>query len=96
MNLVAVNTSSFVPILLFSYITLFLLLFLWEGSGCTADGLQRVMRGEHIGTLFHKDAHLWVNLKETGARDMAVAARDASRRLQVFFSQNYSNFSRII
>ena len=54
------------------------------------------MRGEHIGTLFHKDAHLWVNLKETGARDMAVAARDASRRLQVFFSQNYSNFSRII
>jgi delta-1-pyrroline-5-carboxylate synthetase len=53
------------------------------------------MRGEHIGTLFHKDAHLWFDLKETGARDMAVAARDASRRLQVFYSQNHSNISRI-
>ena len=57
----------------------------WEGSGCAADGLQRVMRGDHIGTLFHKDAHLWVEQKETGARDMAVAARDGSRRLQVCF-----------
>lgn len=70
--------------LILFYVTLFLLLLLWEESGCTADGLQRVMRGEHIGTLFHKDAHLWVDMKETGARDMAVAARDASRRLQVF------------
>jgi hypothetical protein len=41
------------------------------------------MHGDHIGTLFHKDAHLWVDMKETGARDMAVSARDASRRLQV-------------
>jgi hypothetical protein len=90
-----VNTCSFVPIFLNFYVTLLLFLFLWEGSGCTADGLQRVMRGEHIGTLFHKDAHLWFDLKETGARDMAVAARDASRRLQVFYCQNHSNISRI-
>jgi hypothetical protein len=54
-----------------------------EGSGCTPEGLQRVMHGDHIGTLFHKDAHLWVDMKETGARDMAVSARDASRHLQV-------------
>ena len=54
-----------------------------EGSGCANNSLQRVMRGDHIGTLFHKDAHLWVDMKETGARDMAVAARDGSRRLQV-------------
>jgi delta-1-pyrroline-5-carboxylate synthetase len=42
------------------------------------------MRGDHIGTLFHKDSYLWVDVKETGARDMAVSARDASRQLQVF------------
>jgi len=54
-----------------------------EGSGCATDSLQRVMRGDHVGTLFHKDAHRWVELKETGAREMAVAARDGSRRLQV-------------
>ncbi len=57
---------------------------MWEGSGYAPESLQRVVRGDHIGTLFHKDAHLWVDMKETGARDMAVSARDASRRLQVF------------
>jgi len=57
---------------------------IWEGSGCAPDGLLHVMRGDHIGTLFHKDSYLWVDVKETGARDMAVSARDASRRLQVF------------
>lgn len=59
-----------------------------DGSGCDSEGLQRVMRGDHIGTLFHADAHQWVDLKETGARDMAVAARDASRRLQVLLPTN--------
>nr|AUF72249.1 aldehyde dehydrogenase 18B1 [Syntrichia caninervis] len=58
-----------------------------EGSGCANNSLQRVMRGDHIGTLFHKDAHLWVDMKETGARDMAVAARDGSRRLQGLTSE---------
>ncbi|XP_024369145.1 delta-1-pyrroline-5-carboxylate synthase 1 [Physcomitrium patens] len=56
-------------------------------SGCVADGLQRVMRGDHVGTLFHRDAHQWVDLKETGARNMAVAAREGSRRLQGLTSE---------
>eukprot|EP00249_Psilotum_nudum_P023508 c28901_g1_i2 orf=755-3061(-) len=51
-------------------------------SGFTADGILRVMKGERIGTLFHKDAHLWVSNKEATARQMAIGARDASRRLQ--------------
>jgi delta-1-pyrroline-5-carboxylate synthetase len=45
------------------------------------------MRGDHIGTLFHKDSYLWVDVKETGARDMAVSARDASRQLQSLSSE---------
>jgi len=56
-------------------------------SGYAPESLQRVVRGDHIGTLFHKDAHLWVDMKETGARDMAVSARDASRRLQSLSSE---------
>jgi delta-1-pyrroline-5-carboxylate synthetase len=56
-------------------------------SGCAPDGLLHVMRGDHIGTLFHKDSYLWVDVKETGARDMAVSARDASRRLQGLSSE---------
>ncbi|CAM6121374.1 unnamed protein product [Calypogeia fissa] len=51
-------------------------------SGCATDALRRVMQGEKIGTLFHKDAKEWVSLNSSGAREMAVAARDASRRLQ--------------
>lgn len=43
------------------------------------------MHGEKIGTLFHKDAHLWVLPKQAGARQMAVSARECSRRLQVLF-----------
>jgi len=42
-----------------------------------------VLQGERIGTVFHKDAHLWTNIKEVSAREMAVAAREGSRRLQV-------------
>jgi delta-1-pyrroline-5-carboxylate synthetase len=60
-------------------------------SGCAADSLQRVMRGDHVGTLFHKDAHQWVDQKETGARAMAVAARDGSRRLQGLTSEERSS-----
>eukprot|EP00250_Pteridium_aquilinum_P012579 c20812_g2_i1 orf=390-2600(-) len=51
-------------------------------SGFTADGILKVMNGERIGTLFHKDAHLWVSKKEASTRQMAVMARDASRSLQ--------------
>ncbi|GLJ20836.1 hypothetical protein SUGI_0379900 [Cryptomeria japonica] len=41
-----------------------------------------VLRGDCIGKRFHKYAHLWLPNKDVSARKMAVAARDASRRLQ--------------
>lgn len=44
---------------------------------------MRVLQGEHLGTLFHRDAHLWTLAREVSAREMAVAARECSRRLQV-------------
>ncbi|KAL2614225.1 hypothetical protein R1flu_025917 [Riccia fluitans] len=58
-------------------------------SGFDPQSLQRVLSGEKIGTLFHKDAKQWVALKGTGARDMAVAARNASRRLQALSSTEW-------
>ncbi|KAK3037453.1 hypothetical protein RJ639_031947 [Escallonia herrerae] len=51
-------------------------------SGFAADNIIKVLNGERVGTLFHKDAHLWIPLTEVGAHDMAIAARDSSRRLQ--------------
>lgn len=57
-------------------------------SGFSADGALRVLQGERLGTLFHKDAHLWFSVKEYSARQMAVSARDASRRLQVLSSSD--------
>jgi len=51
-------------------------------SGYTTDGILRALRGERIGTLFHRDAHLWLPVKDISARQMAVAARNASRHLQ--------------
>ncbi|KAK8515096.1 hypothetical protein V6N13_122056 [Hibiscus sabdariffa] len=56
-------------------------------SGCTAENILRVLQGQRIGTLFHRDAHLWEPTKEVGAREMAVAARESSRRLQALSSQ---------
>ncbi|RDX86650.1 Delta-1-pyrroline-5-carboxylate synthase 1, partial [Mucuna pruriens] len=50
-------------------------------SGYATDNIIRVLRGERIGTVFHKDAHLWTSIKEVTAHEMAVAARDSSRRL---------------
>ena len=44
---------------------------------------MRVLQGERIGTVFHKDAHMWTSIKEVTAHEMAVSARDSSRRLQV-------------
>lgn len=44
---------------------------------------MRVLQGEKIGTVFHKDAHMWTSIKEVSAHEMAVSARDSSRRLQV-------------
>ncbi|RZC76693.1 hypothetical protein C5167_000841 [Papaver somniferum] len=45
-------------------------------SGYATDNIIKVVQGEHIGTLFHKDAHLWAPVKEVDSRDMAVAARE--------------------
>ncbi|XP_061353720.1 delta-1-pyrroline-5-carboxylate synthase-like isoform X3 [Gastrolobium bilobum] len=56
-------------------------------SGYATNNIIRVLQGEKIGTVFHKDAHLWTNIKEVSAHEMAVAARDGSRRLQVLKSE---------
>ncbi|CAJ2655807.1 unnamed protein product [Trifolium pratense] len=56
-------------------------------SGYATDNIIRVLQGEKIGTVFHKDAHLWKNLKEESAHEMAVAARNSSRRLQALKSE---------
>ncbi|WVZ08269.1 hypothetical protein V8G54_021615 [Vigna mungo] len=58
-----------------------------HGSGFATDNIIRVLRGERIGTIFHKDAHLWTSIKEVSAHDMAVAARHSSRRLQLLNSE---------
>ncbi|XP_043701555.1 delta-1-pyrroline-5-carboxylate synthase [Telopea speciosissima] len=57
-------------------------------SGFAPNNIIKVLKGEHVGTLFHQDAHLWVSLKGTGAREMAVAARECSRRLQSLSSED--------
>ena len=62
-------------------------------SGYAPGNILKVLKGDRIGTLFHQDAHLWTPQKDVGARDMAVAARESSRRLQViahFFVWNVS------
>ncbi|KAL9426179.1 hypothetical protein AB3S75_033041 [Citrus x aurantiifolia] len=55
-------------------------------SGFAMDSIIKVLEGKRVGTLFHRDAHLWV--KQVGAREMAVAARESSRRLQALQSQD--------
>nr|QNH91005.1 putative delta-1-pyrroline-5-carboxylate synthase [Haloxylon ammodendron] len=56
-------------------------------SGKETDNIIKVLKGQCVGTLFHKDAHLLAPVKETGAREMAVAARESSRRLQALSTQ---------
>lgn len=51
-------------------------------SGFATDNIIKVLQGQRVGTLFHRDAHLWVLSKEVGACEMAVSARECSRRLQ--------------
>ncbi|CAI0411179.1 unnamed protein product [Linum tenue] len=57
-------------------------------SGFDPESIVKVLQGDDVGTLFHRDAHLWVKTKEAGARDMAVAARECSRRLQALSSED--------
>ncbi|KAL5730577.1 Delta-1-pyrroline-5-carboxylate synthase [Ranunculus cassubicifolius] len=57
-------------------------------SGYATDNILKALQGERVGTLFHREAHLWAPCKEVGAREMAVAARDCSRRLQSLSSED--------
>lgn len=57
-------------------------------SGYAPENIMKVLQGERVGTLFHQDAHLWVPVKEVSGREMAVAARESSRRLQALSSQD--------
>ncbi|KAI4307580.1 hypothetical protein L6164_030752 [Bauhinia variegata] len=56
-------------------------------SGFAAENIIKVLQGKRIGTLFHQDAHLWALVKEVDAREMAVASRNCSRRLQALSSE---------
>ncbi|KAB1217815.1 Delta-1-pyrroline-5-carboxylate synthase [Morella rubra] len=57
-------------------------------SGYAAENIIKVLQGERIGTLFHQNAHLWAPVKEVDAREMAVAARESSRKLQALSSHD--------
>ncbi|KHG23088.1 Delta-1-pyrroline-5-carboxylate synthase [Gossypium arboreum] len=56
-------------------------------SGYATDNIIKLLQGKPVGTLFHKDAHLWTSVNEVDAREMAVAARECSRRLQAMSSE---------
>ncbi|KAG8068422.1 hypothetical protein GUJ93_ZPchr0005g14917 [Zizania palustris] len=56
-------------------------------SGFENQSIIKVLQGARIGTLFHKNATLWEPLKDVSVREMAVAARDCSRRLQNLSSE---------
>lgn len=61
-------------------------------SGFATDSIIKVLQGERVGTLFHKDANSWVLPKEDGAHEMAVAARDCSRKLQVWHAMSITGY----
>lgn len=56
-------------------------------SGYAPNNIIKVLNGERVGTLFHKDAHMWIPVTEIGPHEMAVSAREASRRLQALTSE---------
>ncbi|KAK6135886.1 hypothetical protein DH2020_030373 [Rehmannia glutinosa] len=58
--------------------------------GFATGNILKVLNGKRIGTLFHRDANKWVPQGEVGTCDMAVAARESSRRLQAMSSQERS------
>nr|QMU23583.1 delta-1-pyrroline-5-carboxylate synthase isofrom 1 [Dracocephalum kotschyi] len=59
-------------------------------SGFAYGNILKVLSGQRIGTLFHRDANKWSPLGEVGAREMAMAARDSSRKLQAMSSHDRS------
>ncbi|XP_076955331.1 delta-1-pyrroline-5-carboxylate synthase-like [Bidens hawaiensis] len=56
-------------------------------SGFASNNIIKVLNGERVGTLFHKDAHMWIPVTEIGPHEMAVSAREASRKLQALTSE---------
>ncbi|XP_078446648.1 delta-1-pyrroline-5-carboxylate synthase-like [Wolffia australiana] len=56
-------------------------------SGFATDGILKVLKGECVGTLFHRNAEKLCSIKESGAREMAVSARECSRRFQNLSSE---------
>ncbi|KAG2325678.1 hypothetical protein Bca4012_040177 [Brassica carinata] len=60
-------------------------------SGFAAENIAKVLSGLRVGTLFHEDAHLWAPVVDTTSRDMAVAARESSRKLQALSSEDRKN-----
>ncbi|KAK8633021.1 hypothetical protein V6N13_013875 [Hibiscus sabdariffa] len=57
-------------------------------SGYATANIIKVLEGKPVGTLFHKAAHLWTSVKEVSAREMAVSARECSKRLQTMKSED--------
>ncbi|XP_019192052.1 PREDICTED: delta-1-pyrroline-5-carboxylate synthase-like [Ipomoea nil] len=56
-------------------------------SGFAVDNIIKVLHGKRIGTLFHKDANELDPAIDASACEMAVAARECSRRLQALAPQ---------
>ncbi|KAI3742297.1 hypothetical protein L1987_59977 [Smallanthus sonchifolius] len=54
---------------------------LW--SGFAGDNIVKVLGGQSIGTLFHRDAHTFVPSGELNAHEMTVATRESSTLLQL-------------
>ncbi|CAH9091197.1 unnamed protein product [Cuscuta epithymum] len=59
-------------------------------SGFAVDNIIKVLHGERIGTLFHREANKLDPAVDVGACEMAVAARECSRRLQALAPQERS------
>nr|GEV04619.1 delta-1-pyrroline-5-carboxylate synthase-like [Tanacetum cinerariifolium] len=59
-------------------------------SGFAGDNIIKVLRGQRIGTLFHREAHTFIPNGELNAREMAVAARESSRLLQAMPAEERS------
>ncbi|CAH9127536.1 unnamed protein product [Cuscuta epithymum] len=56
-------------------------------SGFADANIIKVLRGERIGTLFHQDANKLDPALDVSACEMAIAARECSRRLQALAPQ---------
>ena len=48
-------------------------------NGYATGSILRALNGECIGTLFHRDAYKWVQVKKVGACEMAIVAKESSK-----------------